>query len=81
MIFLAKEKPEEVWYVFILWFASVIHNWHTLVIQATMGSNLVFSVKRDSCHLQDAISEHHAHYSESTSGDSSDYFFFFNYFF
>jgi len=41
VIFLAKEKPGEVWYVFILWFASVIHNWHTHVIQATVCSNLL----------------------------------------
>lgn len=40
--FLAKEKPGDVWYIFILWFALVIHNWHTHIVQATMGSNIVF---------------------------------------
>lgn len=42
MIFLAKEKPGEVCYVFILCFASVIHSWHTHVIKGTRGSSLVF---------------------------------------
>lgn len=71
--FLAKGKPGEAWYAFLLWSALVTYNWHTHVIQATMGIILSVSVKCGSCHLQEAVSEHYAHCSGSTSGDSSNY--------